>query len=220
MSPDDEHDEAGEEREEFGQLLKFTLAGYAGGILLGGVLDGAGFRRSGVGQWLVRTLAGEGESVFEGIYALRRRLSGRPRGMAEAYGWGKLFGMAAPWAIDALSRAGGVNVYGIEGFYIPYFYAMSDQLGASVSGFLFLRRRHRTLRAALGSYLCHPVMLTSLGIVLLVPLLLLAARWLGFSPASQVLTAAEAIAANLCWLPPLAGRLWPRAGRDPALPTP
>jgi hypothetical protein len=32
-------------------------------------------------------------------------------------------------------------VYGVAGFYFPYFFALSDQIGANVSGVLFLRRR-------------------------------------------------------------------------------
>jgi len=48
-------------------------------------------------------------------------------------------------------------------------------------------------------------MLTGFAVILAVPAALLAARLLGFSPSTQVLTAAETIAANLCWLPPLVG---------------
>jgi hypothetical protein len=127
--------------EGFGELVRYTAAGYVGGVVLGGVLDALGFQRSAVGQWLVRTLAGEGESVMEGVYALRRRLAERGASLAEAYGWGKLIGMTVPWWIDWGSRLLGVNVYGVEAFYIPYFYAMSDQIGGNVSGLLFLRRR-------------------------------------------------------------------------------
>ena len=71
-------------------------------------------------------MSGEGESILEGLFALRRRLSGAAGSLAEAYGWGKLLGMAFPWAVDWGSRLAGVNVYGIEGFYIPFFYALSD----------------------------------------------------------------------------------------------
>jgi hypothetical protein len=35
----------------------------------------------------------------------------------------------------------GVNVYGEEGFYIPYFYALSDQIGANISGLIFFRKK-------------------------------------------------------------------------------
>jgi len=48
------------EKEEFGELLKFTAARFPGGILSGALLDYLGFQRSPVGQWFVRTLSGEG----------------------------------------------------------------------------------------------------------------------------------------------------------------
>jgi hypothetical protein len=130
--------------------------------------------------------------------------------MAEAYGWGKFFGMMFPWIIDWGSRFLGINVYGVESFYIPFFYAMSDQIGANISGFIFLKRQTGSLSGAMTRYLKHPVMLTSLVIVLAVPAGLLIARVLGFSPTTQVLTALETIAANLCWLPPLVGWLMER----------
>jgi hypothetical protein len=125
--------------------------------------------------------------------------------MAEAYGWGKILGVGVPWAVDAISRLLGVNVYGVAGFYIPYVYALSDQIGANVSGLVFLRRREGSWRSALRAYVRHPVMMTSLVVVLGVPVALLAARLLGFRPTTQLLTAAETIAADLCWLPPLVG---------------
>ena len=71
-----QHD--GESGEEFGELLKFTVGGYVGGLLLGAALDGRGLQRSGIGQWLVRTLSGEGESILEGVYAFRSRLRSGP----------------------------------------------------------------------------------------------------------------------------------------------
>ncbi len=55
-------EEEGGEREGFGELLRYTLAGYAAGLLAGVVLDRFGLQRSGLGHWLVRTLAGEGEN--------------------------------------------------------------------------------------------------------------------------------------------------------------
>lgn len=185
------------ESEEFGELLKFTLTGYVGGLLLGVALDGRGLQKSGIGQWLVRTLSGEGESILEGIYALRGRLRGGPGTMAEAYGWGKLLGMGFPWLVDAASRAAGVDIYGVESFYIPFFYAMSDQLGASVSGFLFIRKRHRgRLPDTTRAYLSHPVVLAGLAVIFVVPVGLAIARTLGFSPDTQVLTAVETIAST------------------------
>ncbi len=192
---------------EFGELLKYTVPGYVCGIVLGAVLDHLGLQRSGIGQWLVRTLAGDGESIFEGAFAIRQRLRRASSSMAEAYGWGKLAGMAAPWAIDAASRALGVNVYGVEGFYIPYFYALSDQIGANVSGLLYLRRTEGTWARALASYVTNPVMLASAGVILAAPFGLLAARLLGFTPATQVRAAVETSVANLCWLSPLVGFL-------------
>ncbi len=193
------------ESDEFGELVRYTVIGYLSGLVLGSVLDARGLQRSGVGQWLVRTLAGEGESLLEGLYAVRQRLRRRATRMAEAYGWGKLLGMVLPWVIDWGSRVLGVDVYGVEGFYLPFFYAMSDQVGGNVSGFLFLKRRAETWRGALGDYVRHPVMLTGLVVVLAVPAGLLAARLLGFSPTTQTLTALETIVANLCWLPPAVG---------------
>ncbi len=192
---------------EFKELLRYTLAGYLGGIVLGGALDAFGFQRSALGQWLVRTLAGEGESLFEGFYALRRRLAGAAGSMAEAYGWGKAAGMVFPWLVDGASRLAGLDVYGWEGFHIPYFYALSDQIGASVAGLVFLARREAGLGRALGAYFRHPVMVSGLVIVLAVPCGLLLARLLGFSPTTQLATALETVAANLCWLPPLVGWL-------------
>ena len=202
------------EPEEFGELLKYTAAGYAGGLLVGLMLDQLGFQRSAIGQWLVRTLSGEGESIFEGVYAIRARLAGRVGSMAEAYGWGKLLGMIFPWLVDAGSRLAGVDVYGWQGFYIPYLYAMSDQIGASAAGLVFLRRREGGWLTAAAGYIRHPVMLASLGVVLIVPVGLLGARLLGFSPTTQVYTAIETIAANLCWAPPLVGWLRERKARN------
>jgi len=203
-----------EHEEEFGELLKYTAAGFGGGLLLAGALDWLGLQRSGLAQWAVRTLSGEGESLFEGLFALRRRLAGERGSMAEAYGWGKLLGMVAPWAIDGVSRWLGVDVYGVQGFYLPYFYALSDQIGASVSGLLFLRRKQGSWSSAARAYVRHPVMLASLLVVVAVPFALAVARLVGFSPTTQLLTAAETIAANLCWVPPLVGWLGERRGRS------
>lgn len=95
----------------------------------------------------------------------------------------------------------------MEGFYIPYSYAISDQIGANVAGLLYLRRMEGLWASAAGSYARNPVMLTSAAVVLAAPLGLLAARLLGFSPTTQIRTALETIAANLCWLPPVVGFL-------------
>lgn len=204
-----------EEREgdEFGELIKYTGGGFAGGLLAGAALDHFGLHTSGIGQWIVRTLAGEGESIFEGVFAIKKRVSGAAGSLAEAYGWGKLLGMAFPWIVDWGSRLLGINVYGVEAFYIPYFYALSDQIGANVSGFVFLRRREKSFAPAVRAYFKSPVMITSLGIILVVPFGLLAARRLGFVPKTQLFTALETIVANLCWLPPLVGWLAERKKR-------
>ncbi|HJX38709.1 MAG TPA: hypothetical protein VJ714_08915 [Anaerolineae bacterium] len=207
-----------ETQEEFGELVKFTLAGFVGGLALGVLLDSWGLQLSAIGQWLVRTLSGEGESLLEGVYALRQRYR-RARGtMAEAYGWGKVLGMTAPWVVDWGSRALGVDVYGVQGFYIPYLYSMSDQIGANLSGLVYLRRTDGSWGEALGHYARHPVLLASLVVVLLVPVGLLVARIGGFSPTTQTYTALEAIAANLCWVPPLVGAVRERLGRGPREP--
>lgn len=202
-----------EKKGEFRELLKYTVSGYACGLLVGALLDFFGFQRSPVGQWIVRTLSGEGESIFEGIYAIRLRLSQASSSMAEAYGWGKLIGMTAPWIIDWVSRFFGVDVYGVEGFYIPYFYALSDQIGANISGLVFLHREEGIWRKTIIHYIHNPVMVASLSIILIVPIGLLSARLLGFSPTTQIYTALETIAANLCWIPPLVGWLKERSQR-------
>lgn len=132
---------------EFGELLKYTVSGYGGGLLAGSLLDYLGFQRSAIGQWIVRSLSGEGESIFEGIYVVRQRILRSSGSMPEAYGWGKFLGVTAPWIVDSLSRFLGVDVYGVEGFYIPYFYALSDQIGANISGLIFLA--HETIVANL-----------------------------------------------------------------------
>lgn len=206
-SSEEELSEGESPGEEFSELIKYTLPGYVVGLLAGVFLDAQGYQRSPIGQWLVRTLAGEGESIFEGVFSVRQRLRKAEGSMAEAYGWGKLFGIAIPWIIDLGSRLAGVDVYGIEGFYIPYFYALSDQIGANISGMFFLRRAEGSWKAGFSRYVHHPVMLASLFVIIIVPIGLLGARVMGFSPTTQTYTALETIAANLCWIPPLVGWL-------------
>ena len=193
------------ESEGFEELIRYTIPGYVLGLIAGVFLDMQGYQRSPVGQWLVRTLSGEGESILEGIYSIRQRFLGGASTIAEAYGWGKLFGLAVPWIIDLASRLAGVNVYGIEGFYIPYFYALSDQMGANISGMLFLRRKEGNWVGAFNRYVHHPVMAASLAIIVTVPFGLLLLRIYGFSPTTQTFTALETIVANLCWVPPVVG---------------
>jgi len=106
------------------------------------------------------------------------------------------------------------SVYGWEGFYIPYLYAMSDQIGANVFGFVFIYRHEKGIARAFARYSRNPVMLTSLLVILVVPFGLLLARLLGFSPTTNLFVALETIAANLCWLPPLVGMLVERKRRS------
>ena len=193
------------EGEGFDELLRYTFPGYILGLIAGIFLDIQGYQTNPFGQWIVRTLAGEGESILEGLYSIRQHLEGAAGSMAQAYGWGKFFGITIPWIIDAASRMAGVDVYGIQGFYIPYFYALSDQIGANISGMVYLKRIEGSWSAGIYRYIHHPVMLTSIAVILLVPLGLLSARVLGFSPTTQTFTAFETIAANLCWLPPVVG---------------
>ena len=134
------------EREEFGELIKFTFAGFLGSLFLGWILDSAGVRKNPIGEWAVRTLAGEGESIMEGIFALKKRISGSAGSLAQAYGLGKLLGMVFPWIVDFGSRLVGIDVYGWEGFYIPYLYAMSDQIGANVAGLVYMVRKEKSLK--------------------------------------------------------------------------
>lgn len=78
--------DSGIEEEEFSEIIAYTGAGFVGGLVLGAVLDALGLQASAVGQWLVRTLAGEGESILEGVYALRRqRLHGRGLWLGQAH---------------------------------------------------------------------------------------------------------------------------------------
>jgi hypothetical protein len=217
-SPEIEGGELPEAGEGFSQLIKFTVTGFVGGLVLGVLLDSWGQQLSAIGQWLVRTLAGEGESLLEGTYALRQRFRAAQGTMAEAYGWGKVLGMAAPWVVDWGSRALGIDVYGVQGFYIPYLYSMSDQIGGNLSGLAYLRNRDGSWPKALGHYLRHPVLVAGLVVVLIAPVGLLAARIAGFSPTTQTYTALEAIAANLCWVPPLVGAMSERRARGPREP--
>ena len=109
------------DRQAFRELMLFTGGGFISGLAVAVGLDALGWQRNPLGQWLVRTLAGEGESIFEGIFALSRRIRGAAGSLAEAYGWGKLLGMIAPWIIDFISRWLGLDLFGVQGFYIPFF---------------------------------------------------------------------------------------------------
>lgn len=70
MNP--EKDERPEEKGEFGELVKYTITGYIGGLSVAALLDYLGFQCNPIGQWAVRTLSGEAESIFEGFYAFRQ----------------------------------------------------------------------------------------------------------------------------------------------------
>ncbi len=198
------------EEEEFGELLKYTLGGFSLGLLFGFIFDSLNLKQNPITEWIVRTFSGEGESIFEGIFAIKKRIQGKALSLAQAYGWGKFIGLIFPWIVDFGSRALGVNVYSWEGFYIPYFYAMSDQIGGTVGILLYLSKKEGSFIRGFLSYLKNPVGLASLGVILIVPVGLLTVRLLGFSPTTNTLTALETIAANLCWLPPLVGYLLER----------
>jgi hypothetical protein len=146
--------------DEFGKLIRYTLSGYMGGLILGLFLNMPGFHRSVVGQWLVRIFPCEGESLLEGLFAVRRRLRRAQIGMAEAYGWGKFVCMTILWWIDAISRALGMDVYHAQGSYIRYFYAVSDQIGGNLIGLILLQRSSKPWREALSACFRHPVMVS------------------------------------------------------------
>lgn len=196
---------AEEQGEEYDELIRFTLTGWGLGLTLAFILDALGFRTSGLAEWAVRTLSGEGESIFEGVFAFRKRIQGSVATMAQAYGWGKLIGMTFPWWVDLASRLAGLDVHGVEGFFIPYFYALGDQIGANVSGLVFLRGRMGSWSGAFKAYVRDPVMLSSLTVILFAPAALFIVRALGFRPDRQLFFALETIAVNLCWVPPAVG---------------
>lgn len=196
-----------DEEEGFTELVYYTVPGYLAGLGLGAVLDALGYSESLLGGVVVRILAGEGESIFEGVYAVRDSLGGAEASMARAYGWGKLLGMGVPLVVHLASWAAGLDLTAASTFYVPYFYGMSDQIGANVAGFRHLYGEEGSLAGALARYLRHPVMLTSLAVVLGLPAVLFALRASGFAPTTQVKAALETIVANLCWLPPVVGSL-------------
>jgi hypothetical protein len=120
--------------------------------------------------------------------------------MAEAYGWGKFFGIFLPWIINLGNRLSGVDVYRVEGSYLPFFYALSDQIRTNISGVLFLKRTEGSWSSGFSGYIHHPVMLASLFVIIIVPFGLFGARVMGFSFTIQTFTALETIATNLCWV--------------------
>ncbi len=207
------------------ELSRFTFVGFLGGLGLGAVLDALGFSTSALGEWAVRTLSGEGEDLAEGAWVLRSRLQRdraaeaeaaedeeEPSGSeaAEAYGTGKVLGMAFPWAVDAISRFAGVDVRAPEGSYVAYFYSLADQIGANLSGLRHHLRRAGGLRAGLSSYFHDPVMVASLTVITLPLAILYLVRSAGWRPDLLVLAALEGILLNLCWVPPLVAWFWDR----------
>ncbi len=129
-------------------------------------------------------------------------------GAAEAYGTGKVVGMAFPWAVDAISRLAGVDVRAPEGSYVAYLYSLADQLFATINGLRYHVRRAGSFRAGLQGYLHDPVMVTSLTVVTVPFLLLYLVRSAGWRPDTLLLAAVEAVLLNLCWVPPLAAWAW------------
>ena len=201
------------ETEEFGELLIWTALGYISGFAVGHIFDAFGMSRSPVGEWITRTLSGEGESVFEGIFAIKQRISGKKMSFAQIYGWGKLLGLTFPWFIHLFSYLLGIDSRSAEGFFVPYFYAMSDQIGANLLGFIYIMRQEKKISRTVLVYFKNPVMLTSLLIILVVPIGILLVRLLGFYPHTQKLVSLETIISNICWLPPLVGILWEKKRR-------
>lgn len=215
------------------ELSLFTFVGFVGGLGLGAVLDALGFSASAIGEWAVRTLSGEGEDLAEGAWVLRSRLRRRQskeqeepgaegeeseaEGLvwfeeeaAQAYGTGKVVGMAFPWVVDAASRLAGVDVRAPEGSYVAYFYSLADQLFATLNGFRYHVRRAGSWWGGVKGYFHDPVMVMSFAVVTLPFLALYRVRLAGWRPDSLVLAAVEAILLNLCWLPPLAAWFWDR----------
>ena len=55
-----EKDTSEKPEEDFKELIRYTASGFAGGLIVATILDAVGLQRSPVGQWIVRTLSGEG----------------------------------------------------------------------------------------------------------------------------------------------------------------
>ena len=62
-----------EEGEDFSELISIQFPGTSLGLLAGFFLDFQGYQWGPVGQWFVRTLAGEGESILK-EFSIRQRL--------------------------------------------------------------------------------------------------------------------------------------------------
>ena len=107
----------------------------------------------------------------------------------------------------------GIDSRSAEGFFVAYFYAMSDQIGANFLGFIYIMRQEGKVFRTVMVYFKNPVMLTSLLIILVVPVGILLVRLFGFYPHTQKLVSLETIISNICWLPPFVGILWERKKR-------
>ncbi len=225
------------------EISLFTFVGFLGGLGLGALLDALGFSTSAVGEWLVRTISGEGEDLSEGAWVLRNRLRRRLRveaaepheeaseepgegdedlyeegvvwfeeeddnEAAEAYGIGKVAGMAFPWAVDAASRLAGVDVRAPEGSYVAYFYSLADQLFATLNGLRYHIRRAGSFGGGVRGYFRDPVMVTSFTIVTLPFIALYLIRSAGWRPDTLFLAAFEGVLLNLCWMPPMVAWIW------------
>lgn len=196
-----------DEQEEFGELLKYTGAGFAGGLLPARysiILDStkahlvngsfARFPEKEKACLKASMPSGNAFAVQPGQWP--RRMAGESS--LGCYFRGSSIG-AAEWS-ESMSTEW-------KDFISRFFYALSDQLGANIAGGIFLRKKAGAWGRALSEYVRHPVMLSSAVVVLVVPIGLLIARLLGFSPTTQISTAVETIVANLCWVPPLVGWL-------------
>ena len=110
-----------EESEEFSELIKYTIPGYILGFLQGFSgfpgISAEPCRGSGLSG-----LCRRGESIFEGIFP-SASASGRLKEVWQKLMAGENFRDCFSLIIDLGSRLAGVDVYGVEGFYIPYFYA-------------------------------------------------------------------------------------------------
>ncbi len=127
---------------------------------------------------------------------------------AEAYGTGKVAGMAFPWAVDAVSRLAGVDVRAPEGSYVAYFYSLADQLFATLNGLRYHVRRAGSFGGGVRAYFRDPVMVTSFAIVTLPFIALYLSRSAGWRPDTLFLAAFEGVLLNLCWMPPLVAWIW------------
>jgi hypothetical protein len=220
------------------EISLFTFVGFIGGLGLGAALDALGFSTSAIGEWAVRTISGEGEDLAEGAWVLKNRLQRRKAkaqevsraedneeeqfieegfvwfeeedemGAAEAYGTGKIVGMAAPWVIDAASRLAGVDVHAPEGSYVAYFYSLADQLFATINGLRYHIRRAGSFWKGVQGYFQDPVMVTSFTIVTLPFIGLFLVRSAGWRPDTLFLAAIEGVLLNLCWMPPMTAWVW------------